>query len=187
LTILIPAINRVFNPLISRHKKNVELIKITIVLIGYFLLIYFRTYNFNIDKCFAYDFEGNYIICDCSAKIHPFYLTEVKPMSREIAIYLEKKKAGKLREDYFKPNKNYHFFASDGTALVWYCIKTNGEYDFSEIPGKHKVLGIEMQPVTKEVVVNYFNWLETKSINTNEETTQGQSDLYKQLDNFTKN
>lgn len=177
-----PLVDKIFSPFTSANRRRIALTKLSSILVLYclFMLGFSKT---NEDKCYTIDFEGNYIICNCTeSEIHPRYMSPIKPMTKEIARYIERKKNGELNEKYFMPSDKYHFFSSDGTALVWYYISPEGKYSFSEIPGTHKIYGEPLKPVTVKIVKEYFQYLRKNNIEIKEKSKQ--EEFYENLSKF---
>jgi hypothetical protein len=183
LTIVIPNIKTLFNPFASKIRRNKSLYILGGISVAYCIIMFGFTANYKKDMCYATDYKGDYILCNCNQKIHPEYLTDVKPITREIAIYIERRENKILQTEPFQPDYKYKFFASDGTPLVWYIKNDDSSFDFCEIPGVHPN-GQKLMPVTVEIVKEYFNYLKQHNIKPLENGTQEK--FFEQLDKFNK-
>lgn len=102
-------------------------------------------------RCYAITPEGIEYV-PCSWKVHRKYGTEVKRVSREIAMNYWTKKEGFPKTSRLPNDPSQTFFSPDGTPLMWYYQNSDGKIDLFSLPGIHPQLGVQLYPISKEIV-----------------------------------
>jgi hypothetical protein len=126
----------------------------------------FSLLMFAIEKDYPFDKDGKatqcyastpngYEIVPCSWKVHRMYGTEVKPVSKDMAMTLWTKKNGIPTVQRIEPKEDLAFFAPDGTPLVWYYQYPDGKIELFQHPGAHPQLGSQviLSPVSPGIII----------------------------------
>ena len=112
-------------------------------------------------RCFAKTPTG-YRERPCTEKYDPTFGTVVERVDRNIALSEWVKRHGPVLVDKIEPTKDMVFFTADGRPIYWYYEHPNGKIDLFNRPGSHPQFGVELNPITAEVVVKIFEHLDSQ-------------------------
>jgi hypothetical protein len=118
---------------------------------------YFGHYKGEATKYYAMTPEG--LRTFDSPGFDPKYGIELKPMTPKMIEQLERAKLGK-KPKLVNMAQNIEYFDSiTGEPKIWYFKDKEGNYDFFDQPGYHPVYWEELKPISKQVVMEYKEYM----------------------------
>ncbi|MCX6744632.1 MAG: hypothetical protein NTX82_03870 [Candidatus Parcubacteria bacterium] len=132
------------------------------------LCMFFATRDYYFDpktnegtRCFAKTVEG-YRERPCTENFDPTFGTPVQKVDQNIALSEWVKRHGPVAIDKIEPSKEMTFFTADGRPMYYYYEHPTGQIDIFNRPGSHPQFGVELNPITAEVVAKIFKQIDAQ-------------------------